>query len=434
MVPSKSNNLTDTSTTESVELDHWSINKNENGIHNNTTTKSGSSSLSQLPRYLKNNAFLNHNKKPSSSTTQQRQSWESEPKNEENSSHERDYRVAIGGERQKANNQNTISRHLSTGNNRKNSRKTTTLSSLRTKIFKKMRRSGSYSANSSTTSITEDNEKGFGEDITDFHGIEQQKTMVRKRLKFYATLLFFLAVIATALALVDTQMTIKWEREMDVLKNARVNETFPKISGHKFKTVKESLYTYRVIGITMKSLISVVSIATCFALYLYYKNLFYLKTVRFFYPKDMSFFRATPLVKKMLIECCICILHVPPFMDYVVAIPNQVQVLVFLRLYLLGRYIKEKHELMNSQSTRFLASVTKTELTSMFLFKTFFMQYPFQMILLAYVILLFIGGYGVWLIEERYSYLVSNHFALFICFVCIFSDFVDEDGYDHAIR
>ena len=39
-----------------------------------------------------------------------------------------------------------------------------------------------------------------------------------------------------------------------------------------------------------------------------------------------------------------------------------------IRLYLLGRYLKEKHELMNSPSTRFLASVTKTELTSIFLF------------------------------------------------------------------
>ena len=102
----------------------------------------------------------------------------------------------------------------------------------------------------------------------------------------------------------------------------------------------------------------------------------------------------------------ICILHVPPLTTECTGISPKTQIVVFVRIYLVGRFLRQKHELMNSQSTRFLASVTKTELSSMFLFKTFFMQYPFQMIFLGYTILLFIGGYGLWLIEDRYTYLV----------------------------
>ena len=251
-------------------------------------------------------------------------------------------------------------------------------------------------------------------DIAGFQTAEHEKTVVRKNLRWHATLLFILAVMSTGLVLLDTQIKILWLRQQTLF--ISLEEDTPAAGG---ETDKRELY--KNIGIAAKSILSVISIITCISLWYYYKNLFRMKKVRHFYPPKMSFIRATPLVKKYAIECIICLFHVPPMLDMYVDIPNEVQMIVILRLYLLGRYLKERHELMNSQSTRFLASVTKTELTSMFLFKTFFMQYPFQLILLAYVILLFIGGYGVWMIENRYSYLVCYFFAFFCLFLYICS-------------
>ena len=246
-------------------------------------------------------------------------------------------------------------------------------------------------------------------DISGFQLQEREKTAVRKNLKWHATFLFFLAVVATGIVLLDTQIKVQWEKQRAFLDSMDlvVSQNTTEQRHTQLQTELDKLDTYKNTGIGLKAMLSAVSILTCISLLYYYRNLFRMKKVRHFFPQKMSFVRATPLMKKYLIECAICLFHVPPYLDLYVEIPNEVQIFVLLRLYLLGRFLKEKHELMNSQSTRFLASVTKTELTSMFLFKTFFMQYPFQMILLAYIILLFIGGYGVWMIENQYTYLVS---------------------------
>ena len=254
-------------------------------------------------------------------------------------------------------------------------------------------------------------------DISGFQLQEQQKTAVRKNLKWHATFLFFLAVVATGIVLLDTQIKVQWDKQrtfLSSLDHVASQNTTDQGRDADLQAELDKLETYKNAGIGLKAFLSFVSILTCISLLYYYKNLFRLKKVRHFFPQKMSFVRATPLLKKYMIEFIICFFHVPPYLDLYVEVPNEVQIFVLLRLYLLGRYLKEKHELMNSQSTRFLASVTKTELTSMFLFKTFFMQYPFQMILLAYVILLFIGGYGVWMIENQYSYLVSISTFFFV--------------------
>ena len=286
---------------------------------------------------------------------------------------------------------------------KKQRRVSSTLSPIRKIISKKM-----------SMAFSRSNSGMVRADISGFQQQEEEKTAVRKDLRWHATFLFFLAVSATAIVLLDTQIKILWNRERDFLDTLDKNTT----DTEQRKIIEngiDKMDLYKKLGIALKSLLTVSSILSCVSLLYYYRNLFRLKKIRHFFPRKMSFLRCTPLVKKYLIECLICLFHVPPFLDLYVYVPNEVQVFVILRLYLLGRYLKEKHDLMNSQSTRFLASVTKTELTSMFLFKTFFMQYPFQLILLAYVILLFIGGYGVWLIENRYTYQVSG--------ILIFSNF-----------
>lgn len=246
---------------------------------------------------------------------------------------------------------------------------------------------------------------GFREDINNFQYVEQRKTIVRRNLKFHATLLFALAVLAASLTIIDTQVSLNLREQNKYILDATRNVSKFNLSKNVLQKEREKAKMFTAVDIGLKAAISVLSIITCAALYFYYRNIFNLKIIRHFYPPTMSITRASPLFKNYIIECFICMLHVPPFLTTHAGFPPRLQLVVLLRLYLLGRYLKEKHELMNSQSTRFLASVTKTELTSMFLFKTFFMQYPFQLILLAYIILLFIGGYTVWILEQRYTYL-----------------------------
>lgn len=256
--------------------------------------------------------------------------------------------------------------------------------------------------------MSESSRISFGEDVSGFQYTEQSKTIVKKKLVFHATVLFSLVVLVVLAALADTRIS-------DNLRAMRETRKELNVSNAKINLAsQEKIRTYAMLEVILKSFISVLSLGTIVALYCYYRAIFMLKILRNFYPTTMSFINATPLLYKFLIETFICILHVPPYTTGEDGISPKAQIVVFLRIYLIGRFLRQKHELMNSQSTRFLASVTKTELSSMFLFKTFFMQYPFQMIFLGYTILLFIGGYGLWLVEEKYSYLVSKFLSLLL--------------------
>ena len=254
---------------------------------------------------------------------------------------------------------------------------------------------------------TWDARNGFKEDLIGFQYIENQKTIIRKNQKRYALLLFICGLLSTGIVIVDTQISGSLKIQRDNYKKALYNLSLFNMSKELLSEEYAQIHLFSILEKFSKSFLSVLSLALCIILYYYYQNLLGLKIIRNFLPKGISLVRATPLFKRFLIECLVCIFHIPPFVSSYVSIPFQLQLFAFIRLYHIVRYLKERHELMNSHATRFLASVTKTELTSMFLFKTFFMQYPFHIILLAYIILLFVGGYAVWLIESRYTYLVS---------------------------
>lgn len=254
---------------------------------------------------------------------------------------------------------------------------------------------------------TWDSKNGFKEDLMGFQHIETQKTIIRKNQRRYALLLFICGLLSIGIVIADTQISGSLKVQRDNYKKALHNLSMLNMSKELLSEEYSQIQLFSILEKFSKSFLSVLSLALCITLYYYYRNLLGLKIIRNYLPRGISLVRATPLLKRFFIECLVCIFHIPPFVSDYVSIPFQLQLFAFIRLYHIARYLKERHELMNSQATRFLASVTKTELTSMFLFKTFFMQYPFQLILLAYIILLFIGGYAVCLIESRYTYLVS---------------------------
>ncbi len=242
----------------------------------------------------------------------------------------------------------------------------------------------------------------FESTVQDFKNIETAKSHLKLTLKKHSTILFILGVFAAITAIIDTQITT-WKRQTIVqLSNSSKNSTEKDLN-------KLDLYTG--IQVSARSIISILSCSTVIYLYIFYTHLHTLSVLRNIYLRGFSFW-LTPLALKFFIECVVCLVHVPPGIDI---FPEEAQLIVFSRLYLVGRFLRQKHKLVNSKSTRFLASVTKTELTSIFLLKTYFMRRPFLLIISFYLITVILGGYGVYLVEQHNSYSVSFLLASF-CF------------------
>ena len=228
--------------------------------------------------------------------------------------------------------------------------------------------------------------------VVEFKNIETAKSHVKETLKKYSTILFMLGAIAGLLSIVDSQITI-WRRRK-ILQITTSNETL-------LEDV-EKLDLYTGVQISARSVISILSVTTTIYLYIYYSHLYTLAVLRNTLPPNNGFW-CSNLFIFFIIEVIICLVHIPPGID---VFPEEAQLIVISRFYLIARFLKQKHKLMNSKSTRFLASVTKTDLSSVFLLKTYFMRNPFILIITTYMVTVVFGGYAVHLVEKEKSYVV----------------------------
>ena len=225
--------------------------------------------------------------------------------------------------------------------------------------------------------------KSLDKSLMAFKNVENAKSHLAVVLRKYSTILFLLGMSAAFVAILDSQVT-KLRLDIEATK--------------KDKT-KADIYLGVEIG--CKAVISLLSIATGIYLYFYYVAVFTSGQLKHIYA-DVGTFLTTPLLFDFIIEFVICVVHIPPG----ISVAPEAQLIVFARFYLVGRFLKQKHSLMNSKSTRFLASVTKTELSSMFLVKTYFMHSPFLMTIAAYFITVLLGSYLVYMVEADMSYKV----------------------------
>ena len=63
---------------------------------------------------------------------------------------------------------------------------------------------------------------------------------------------------------------------------------------------------------------------------------------------------------------------------------------------------------VDNQATALFASVTQTEISSIFLVKAYFLKFPFRLIFTFYSLNIFLGGYFVYVIDRAHNtYLVS---------------------------
>ncbi|XP_072176704.1 uncharacterized protein [Diadema setosum] len=238
------------------------------------------------------------------------------------------------------------------------------------------------SSNPSYETLGKRHLNAFAAQIEDFKKGEVAKTCVRRVLGRLSSVLCFLSMLTCIFTIADLEMSYKCGTAYSI-------RTFKQSTN-----VTEGSSAYPVI---MKSFVTSGSVLMCIILIIHYHFQCRYLIIVHQLPTNATVI-TSPLRNSFLLELLLCFVHVPPYFDALV--PSELQLSVFLRLYLTARYMKEHNEMMRTKSTRFLASVLKTELTSGYLIKTFFLKRPFVMITICYILNLVGSGYLVFAMDR----------------------------------
>ncbi|EDO49636.1 predicted protein [Nematostella vectensis] len=232
----------------------------------------------------------------------------------------------------------------------------------------------------------------FDQTLRSFRDIDTAKKFFHRRIRILSGLSCLMGVSAVVLAIIDIEIA-KHRREKLLNGQLQVADS-----------LSASKDAFGIAGIVLKAAISLFSLLTCITIFNIYSNTRKLNVVKNLFHESESFLTSRTLLPRFLLETLICLTHIPPYVDDL-GIPYKLQLLVFIRLYLLTRCLRERSKFFNNQATSLLASVTKTEISSTFLVKTYFLKEPFKLIFSFYTMNIFLGGYCVYVIEDSHPYL-----------------------------
>lgn len=230
-----------------------------------------------------------------------------------------------------------------------------------------------------------------GATLKTLNAMEVVRKIILQHLQRCSTAACWLGFIAAALAVIDVELT------------HRVH-----LSAENFTSIElENLTVSEVTSVFIKCIISLLTLLMCINVYLTYASVCKFNIARNLLPDSATVFNSYLLVYYLL-ENALCLFHVPPLADRYLGISYKLQLFVLVRMYVIARYMKEHNQFTRNKTCLFLASVTRTELTNMFLFKTFLKKMPFRVIVTAYLLNIFLGAYVIYIVEEKDSYLVSK--------------------------
>ena len=223
------------------------------------------------------------------------------------------------------------------------------------------------------------------------HTMEIVRKIVLQHLQRCSTVACWLGFIAATLAVIDVEVT---------------HRLHLKAGERREKLNFDNLTASEVTSVLTKCIISLLTLLMCLNVYLTYVSICKFNIARNLLPDSATVFNSNLLVYYLL-ESVMCLFHVPPLADRYLGISYKMQLIVLVRMYVIARYMKEHNQFTRNKTCLFLASVTRTELTNMFLFKTFLKKMPFRVIVTTYLLNIFLGAYVIYVIEEKDSYLVS---------------------------
>ena len=230
--------------------------------------------------------------------------------------------------------------------------------------------------------------------IQSFRDADAAKKYFKRRTKMLSCAACIMGLFTVAFAFVDIELTIRG-----------IADTSEDLSPNDLQVILNN--PYRLAAVVVKSLLSVLSLLTSITIYQMNVNELKYLVVKNIYHESEKFVM-TSLFPSCLLEVAVCLFHVPPLLDYY-GMPYKLQLLVFLRLYLIAKYVREHNMFVDNQATALFASVTQTEISSIFLVKAYFLKFPFRLILTFYLLNIFLGGYFVHVIERTHNtYLVSR--------------------------
>lgn len=241
----------------------------------------------------------------------------------------------------------------------------------------------------------------FDQTILSFRECDAAKKFFKRKIKMLSTCACAMGLLSVVLALVDIELTI------------RGTDTTENLSPNDLRAIFNN--PFRLAAVVVKSTLSVLSLLTSMTIYRINVNELHYLVVRNIYHESENFVM-TSLFPSCLLEVAVCLFHVPPLLDYY-GMPYELQLLVFLRLYLIAKYTKEHNMFVDNQATALFASVTQTEISSIFLVKAYFLKFPFRLIFTFYSLNIFLGGYFVYVIDRAHNtYLVSMN-TFFRCII-----------------
>ncbi|KAK3699909.1 hypothetical protein QZH41_016572, partial [Actinostola sp. cb2023] len=228
--------------------------------------------------------------------------------------------------------------------------------------------------------------------LVSFRDVDAVKKVYHRRLRILSGISCGLGLVAVVLAIVDIEVTRRRKGRSNIIEKA---DGLRGLTG-------DSL---RLAGTVFKGILSLLSVMTCITIHKIYMNTRRLNIIKNLYHESEGFVTSS-LFPKYCIECFVCLIHVPPLVgDLGAPYVYKLQLLVLLRLYLATRCLRERNHLFHNQATNLLASVTKTDISSSFLVKTYFLKEPFKLIFTFYSLNVFLGGYCVYVIEDSHTYL-----------------------------
>lgn len=235
----------------------------------------------------------------------------------------------------------------------------------------------------------------FETTLKTLHAMEVVRKIILQHLQRCSTAACWLGFIAATLAVVDVELT------------HRLHLSARERSERAFSLDFENLNASEVTAMLTKCIISLLTLFMCINVYLTYVSICKFNIARNLLPDSATVFNSNLFVYYLL-ESVLCLFHVPPLADRYLDVSYKLQLFVLVRMYVIARYMKEHNQFTRNKTCLFLASVTRTELTSMFLFKTFLKKMPFRVIVSTYLLNIFLGAYVIYVVEEKDSYLVSK--------------------------
>ncbi|XP_058960695.1 intermediate conductance calcium-activated potassium channel protein 4 isoform X3 [Pocillopora verrucosa] len=247
--------------------------------------------------------------------------------------------------------------------------------------------------------------------LLSFRDFDAAKKFYKRRIKMLSSVACVMGLVSAVLALVDIELTTR----------GRVSDE--ELSPGDLRTALDN--PNRLAALVVKSVLSVLSLLTSFTIYRMNVNELSYLIVRNIYHESERFVM-TSLFPTCLVEVVLCLFHVPPLLDHY-GMPYELQLLVFLRLYLMAKYVKEHNMFVDNRATALFASVTQTEISSIFLIKAYFLKFPFQLIFTFYSLNIFLGGYCVYVIDRAHNTYLDTVWMLVVTMTTLgFGDVVPK--------